>query len=66
MFEASRPLTRHAHWQALGDHGQLFVVNGSRLFDVDGDVIGRLEAAARLGTPPSSPYSANSASRWPR
>jgi len=49
MFEASRPLTRHAHWQALGDHGQLFVVNGSRLFDVDGDVIERLEAAARLG-----------------
>jgi uncharacterized protein len=46
---ASRPRSRHVHWQDLGDHHQLFVVNGSRVYDVDDDVIAQLEEAASLG-----------------
>lgn len=49
VFRASRPRSRHAHWQWSGDRGQLFVVNGSRVFDVDAEVIGALEAAAAHG-----------------
>jgi uncharacterized protein len=37
------------HWQSLGDHNQLFVVNGSRVYDVDDDIIAQLEDAASLG-----------------
>jgi uncharacterized protein len=48
-FESSRPRSRHVHWQDLGNHNQLFVVNGSRVYDADDDVIARLEAAAALG-----------------
>jgi len=49
LFTSSRVRSRHAHWQTLGERSQLFVVNGSRVFDVDHDVIGQLEAAAQLG-----------------
>src|SRR5580692_2382066 len=49
LFEHSRPRTRHAHWQALGEHSQLFVANGSRVFGVNTDVIEQLEAAASSG-----------------
>src|SRR5258708_8178229 len=45
----SRPRSRHAHWQKLGHHNQLFVVNGSRVYDADDEVISRLEAAVSLG-----------------
>jgi uncharacterized protein len=48
-FGPSRPRSRHAHWQPMGDHNQLFIVNGSRVYDVDGEVIAELEAAALLG-----------------
>src|SRR5207247_5649363 len=44
-----RPLSRHAHWQMIGDQGQLLVVNGSRVFDVDRDVVEQLTEAAKLG-----------------
>jgi uncharacterized protein len=49
LFEHSRPRTRHAHWQALGEYSQLFVANGSRVFGVNTDVIEQLEAAASSG-----------------
>ena len=49
LFRDSRPRSRHAHWQSLGDHGQLLVANGSQVFDVDRDVIERLDAAAPVG-----------------
>jgi uncharacterized protein len=49
LFEHSRPRTRHAHWQAVGEHSQLFVVNGSRVFGVNAEVIEQLEAAASSG-----------------
>jgi uncharacterized protein len=49
LFETSRPRSRHAHWQSFGDHGQLFVVNGSQIFDVDAEIIERLDAAAAYG-----------------
>jgi uncharacterized protein len=45
----SRPRSRHAHWQNLDDGGQLLVVNGSQVYDVDRDVIEQLDAAAPLG-----------------
>jgi uncharacterized protein len=49
LFERSRPRSRHAHWQSLGEDNQLFVVNGSRVFGVDAEVIAQLEAAAISG-----------------
>jgi uncharacterized protein len=49
LIAASRPRSTYAHWQALGGHNQLFVVNGSQVFDVNDDVIERLEAAAHHG-----------------
>jgi len=49
LFQSSRPRSRHAHWQTLGDQSQLFVANGSRLFEVGGDVIEQLDVAAQLG-----------------
>jgi uncharacterized protein len=45
----SRPRSRHAHWQPLDDGGQLLVVNGSQVYDVDREVIERLDAAAPFG-----------------
>ena len=49
LYVRSQPRSRHAHWQNLGDGGQLLVVNGSQVFDVDRDVIEQLDAAAPLG-----------------
>ena len=51
LFKASRPRSRHAHWQRIAERGQLLVTNGSRLFEVGHDVLARLDAAARLGEP---------------
>jgi uncharacterized protein len=41
--------SRHAYWQSMGDHNQLLIANGSRIYNVDDEVIERLEAAASLG-----------------
>lgn len=49
LVRASRPRSRHAHWQRSGDHRQLLAVNGNRLFAVDEDVIAALDAAAARG-----------------
>jgi uncharacterized protein len=49
LAASSKPRSRHAHWQILGDHAQLFVVNGSRIFDVDYDVIDQLNRASSGG-----------------
>ena len=45
----SRPRSRHAHWQSFGDRNQLLVVNGSRIYDVDDEIVSRLEQAVSLG-----------------
>ena len=39
LVEASRPRTRHAHWQTAGDHHQLFVVNGSLILVACGALV---------------------------
>jgi uncharacterized protein len=49
LNEGSRPRSRHAHWQNLDDGGQLLVVNGSQIYDVDREIVERLDAAAPLG-----------------
>lgn len=49
LHAGSRPRSRHAHWQNLGDGGQLLVVNGSQIYDVDREIVERLDAAAPLG-----------------
>lgn len=49
LFLRSRPRSRHAHWQSLGDDSQLFVVNGSRLYRVGAEVIEQLDRAALSG-----------------
>ena len=49
LFASSRPRSRHAHWQKLGDRGQLLVTNGSRLFEVESEVLAQLDAAAQSG-----------------
>ncbi|MEY9387523.1 uncharacterized protein ABIF93_005780 [Bradyrhizobium japonicum] len=49
LHVGSRPRSRHAHWQSLDDGGQLLVVNGSQIYDVDREIVERLDAAARLG-----------------
>lgn len=49
LHEASTPRSRNAHWQRLGSYGLLFVVDGSRLFEVDSAVIDQLEAALNNG-----------------
>jgi uncharacterized protein len=49
LSQAARPRSRHAHWQAFGDRGQLLVVNGSRLFDVDTDVLEEFNSAVIHG-----------------
>jgi uncharacterized protein len=51
LFVASRPRSRHAHWQTVADRGQLLVTNGSRLFDVGQQVLAQLDVAARIGEP---------------
>jgi uncharacterized protein len=49
LSRASQPRSRHAHWQSFGDRGQLLVVNGSRLFDVDTGVLEEFDSAALQG-----------------
>jgi hypothetical protein len=49
LFLRSRPRSRHARWQSLGDDSQLFVVNGSRLYRVGAEVIEQLDRAALSG-----------------
>jgi uncharacterized protein len=49
LIGASRPRSRHAHWLRAKDRSQLFLVNGSRLFDVDAQLIDDLEAASETG-----------------
>jgi uncharacterized protein len=49
LFACSRPRSRHAHWLSGDGVGQLFVTNGSRLFDVQSEVLARLDAAAARG-----------------
>jgi uncharacterized protein len=49
LYQASRLRTRHAHWQFLDNGGQLFVVDGSQIFDVGREVIKHLDAAAAFG-----------------
>jgi uncharacterized protein len=51
LFLLSRPRSRHAHWQRITDSGQLLVTNGSRLFEVDHEVLEQLDAAGRIGDP---------------
>ena len=51
LFKASRPRSRHAHWQRVAGRGQLLVTNGTRLFEVGHDVLAQLDAAARIGDP---------------
>ncbi|SMP54425.1 radical SAM/SPASM domain-containing protein [Noviherbaspirillum suwonense] len=41
--------SRHAHWQRYGGQGQLLVVNGTQLFDVDDEILDRLDVAAQNG-----------------
>jgi len=52
LFTSSRVRSRHAALADTRERSQLFVVNGSRVFDVDHDVIGQLEAAAQLAKLP--------------
>lgn len=47
----SRPKSRLAHWQRFEDGGQLFVVNGSQIFDLNEEGIDRLDAALEGGDP---------------
>ena len=49
LIRASRPRSRHVNWQWINDRGQLLVVNGTRVFDVDREVIEALEAASAFG-----------------
>jgi uncharacterized protein len=49
LFVRSRPRSRHAYWQSFGEQSQLFVVNGSRLYSVDAEVIEQLERSASSG-----------------
>jgi uncharacterized protein len=51
LFLLSRPRSRHAHWQRVGESGQVFVTNGSRLFAVDHELLAQLDAAGRMGDP---------------
>ncbi|MFZ0272627.1 MAG: radical SAM protein [Acidobacteriaceae bacterium] len=48
LSAVSRPRTRHAHWQNLGDRGLLFIADGTRIFDVDSAVIENLERACEI------------------
>jgi uncharacterized protein len=45
LATASRPRSRHAHWLNLGDHGLVFIVDGSRVYDVEPALINRLDRA---------------------
>lgn len=49
LFSASRPKSKFAHWQKIGGQGQLFITNGSRLFNVGLEILERFDAAALQG-----------------
>jgi len=51
IFISSKPKSKHAYWQQVGDQGQLFVVNGSRLFIVGLDLLAEFEHASIYGDP---------------
>lgn len=48
-MEAASPRTRHAHWQRVGPGHQLFLPDGSYVFDVEGDLVAQLEEASGHG-----------------
>jgi len=45
LATASRPRSSQAHWLNLGSHGLVFIVDGSRVYDVEPALIDRLERA---------------------
>ena len=49
LFQASRPRSPHAHWTRSAERGQLFVVNGSRIFDIDRATLAMLDDAQADG-----------------
>lgn len=49
LFLRARPRSRHVYWQNLGERSQLLLVNGSRLYNVEPQVIQQLETAAQSG-----------------
>jgi uncharacterized protein len=49
LFNESRPRSPHAHWTRSGGRAQLFVVNGSRIFDIDDATLRTLETACLEG-----------------
>jgi uncharacterized protein len=49
LAAASRPRSRQAHWLNLGDHGLVFIVDGSRVYDVEPVLIDRLDQALNAG-----------------
>lgn len=49
LFNESRPRSPHAHWTRSGGRSQLFVVNGSRIFDIDDTTLLALEASRVKG-----------------
>lgn len=49
LFNASRPRSAHAHWQPTPEGGQLLVVNGSRIFDIERSVVDELNRAVAVG-----------------
>jgi uncharacterized protein len=46
LVKASRPRTRHAHWSFTEGAEYLLLVNGSRVFSAEAEVLARLESAA--------------------
>jgi uncharacterized protein len=46
LVAGSRPRARAAHWHGTPQGGQLFVVDRSRIFDVEASVLRRLDVAA--------------------
>jgi len=49
LIQQSAPRSPQAHWQYLGDHGQLLVVNGTRIYEVSLPVLEQFEAASARG-----------------
>lgn len=45
LFKESRPRSPHAHWTQSVGRAQLFVVNGSRIFDIDDAMVRSLDQA---------------------
>jgi uncharacterized protein len=49
LFAAAAPRSPRVHWQRVGDRGQLFVTNGTRVYDVALAIIDELETSVRQG-----------------